>query len=555
MSTVAATAAAVGRRALYGDRLCSACLLRSTRQSTKFNGFPNQSLSRRTIHNGPLRAGRASGDATVASQFIQDYFSTNGALEQADQRPRIWSTFQSAAQRPQTESNDPRASGAILDRSVMPEDAGQSLKHIQSPLMPPPGTTNAASMETDVLPHRRRRRRKAVDIESSEEELPLDASNQLTTAAASLPASATFRRKFATYLSLSKPRLSFLILLTTTSAYSLFPIDPLLASTASAATTSFSTSQLTLLFLSAGTFLSCCCANTLNMLYEPKTDAMMSRTANRPLVRKLVSPRAAAVFAVLCGASGLLLLNYGTNPTVAGLSALNIFLYAGVYTPMKQLHVANTWVGAIVGGIPPLMGWAAASGETATSEHHGAADLLLSESSVGAWCLAGLLYAWQFPHFMSLSHGIREDYKRAGHQMLAWTNPARNARVALRYSIAMFPICGAMYWYGVVDPSFLVISTACNTWMLREAYRFWKHTGARGSAKGLFWASVWHLPLVLVGALVCKKGLWDGFFSKEEPISIYESDGEETLDADLNMRTKSPPPDINLAMMGFKRPT
>jgi heme o synthase len=488
----------------------------------------------------------------VAPQLIQDYFSANGALEQVDSRPKIWSKFQTAKQ---PEQNDAGSSGEGRDQLVMAEDAGQTLKHLRRPLIPSSGVANAASVEADVLPHRRRKRRKVVDTEPQEEQLPLDASNQLTTAAASLPASATFRRKFATYLSLSKPRLSFLILLTTTSAYSLFPIDPLLASTASAATTSFSTSQLTLLFLSVGTFLSCCCANTLNMLYEPRTDAMMSRTANRPLVRKLISPRAAAVFAVVSGASGLLLLYYGTNPTVAGLSALNIFLYAGVYTPMKQLHVANTWIGAIVGGIPPLMGWTAAAGEAATSEHHAATDLLFSESSLGAWALFCLLFAWQFPHFMSLSHGIREDYKRAGHKMLAWTNPARNARVALRYSIVMFPICGAMYWCGMVDPSFLVISTACNTWMLREAYRFWKYTGAKGSAKGLFWASVWHLPLVLVGALVCKKGLWDGFFSKDEPVSIYETNEEEAVDAKLNMKAKSTPPDINLAMMGFKRPT
>ncbi|ETI29115.1 protoheme IX farnesyltransferase [Cladophialophora carrionii CBS 160.54] len=411
----------------------------------------------------------------------------------------------------------------------------------------------------DVLPHRKRKRRKAA-LNPSEEPLPLDASSQLATAATAMPTSAFIRRRMATYLSLSKPRLSLLVVLTTTSAYSLYPIPDILSSMASPVTSTFSTSTLTLLFLTSGTFLSSACANTLNMLFEQRYDALMSRTRNRPLVRQLISPRAAAVFAFLCGASGLLLLGFGTNPTVAGLSALNIFLYAGVYTPMKRISAANTWIGAVVGGIPPLMGWCAAAGEVATSEHHSWQDLLFSEGSLGGWALAALLFAWQFPHFMSLSHTIRADYQNAGHQMLAWTNPARNARVALRYSIAMFPICGALYWGGYVDSGFLLVSTACNVWMAREAVRFWKQQGAGGSARGLFWASVWQLPLVLVGALVCKRGLWDGFFGANESASIYEEPELATDGSSLGMESpkslqRKPPPDINLAMMGFKRPT
>ena len=318
---------------------------------------------------------------------------------------------------------------------------------------------------------------------------------------------------------------------------------------------------MTLVFLTSGTFLSCACANTLNMLFEPKYDALMSRTRNRPLVRNLISPRAAALFALACGTSGLLLLGFGTNPTVAGLSALNIFLYAGVYTPMKRISPANTWVGAIVGGIPPLMGWCAAAGQAATSEHHSWQDLLLSEDSLGGWALAALLFAWQFPHFMSLSHTIREDYRNAGHKMLAWTNPARNARVALRYSLAMFPICGLMYWSGYVNPGFLAISTVCNVWMTREAIRFWKNQGAGGSARGLFWASVWQLPLVLVGALVCKTGIWDGFFRSDESVSIYDEDvvvgdGQPlAMEAANSVGKEQSTGGINLAMMGFKRPT
>ena len=243
------------------------------------------------------------------------------------------------------------------------------------------------------------------------------------------------------------------------------------------------------------------------MLYEPKWDAMMSRTKNRPLVRGLISPRGALLFAICSATLGTAALYYGVNPTVASLGAFNIFLYAGVYTPLKRISVLNTWVGALVGGIPPLMGWAAAAGQTATGSGDWK-ELLLGYENLGGWLLAALLVAWQFPHFMALSWTIRHEYKNAGYKMLSWTNPARNGRVALRYSLAMLPICVGLCAVGVTEWSFAVASAPVNLWMVREAYRFWKYEGLKGSARGLFWASVWHLPAVMVLAMVEKKGMW-----------------------------------------------
>lgn len=559
---------------LSGHRVCSACLARYLRPAAKPEILTRPTLhTRRKLHTGIFHDTKGhKGESTNPQSFVQDYFSANSSIERGWVKNGVL-----AAMRTLAESADgrERTRTALLEKeqsqgrrdldTALPSKNECSVAQVAASQNMQTEPTSAASIPNpdEVLPHRRRKQRKKgvePSTDAAEESLPLDASAQLSQAAASMPKSASFRRKLATYLSLSKPRLSFLILLSTTSAYSLYPIPELLSSTASSVGSSFSTSTLTLLFLTSGTFLSCACANTLNMLFEPKYDALMTRTRNRPLVRKLVSPRAAALFALLCGTSGLLLLGFGTNPTVAGLSALNIFLYAGVYTPMKRISAANTWVGAIVGGIPPLMGWCAAAGEAATSEHHSWQDLLFSEGSLGGWALAALLFAWQFPHFMSLSHTIREDYRNAGHKMLAWTNPARNARVALRYSLAMFPICGLIYWAGYVDSGFLVISTACNVWMTREAIRFWSKQGAGGSARGLFWASVWQLPLVLVGALVCKKGLWDGFLGTNEATSVYEEEDLEIDGQSLGMDsatdpTKTKPPDINLAMMGFKRPT
>lgn len=370
---------------------------------------------------------------------------------------------------------------------------------------------------TEELPHRRRKRLKeesASTASTAEHVIPPDASSRLSTISSALPET-SFRRRFATYLALTKPRLSFLIVLTTTTTYSLYPIPTFLAlDPALAPLPTLSTSTLTLLYLTTGTFLSCASANTLNMFFEPQHDAKMSRTRNRPLVRKLLTPRAALIFAFGTAVTGLTALYFGTNPTVAGLSALNIGLYAFVYTPLKRISVLNTWVGAIVGGIPPLMGWVAAAGQTATTGHDTWRDLLFGPDSAAGWLMAGILFAWQFPHFNALSHTIRDEYKNAGYRMLAFTNPARNSRVALRYSVLMFPICFGLWWTGVVNDGFLVGSTLINGWMAREAYRFWRLQGANGSARSLFWASVWHLPLLMVGSLVAKKGIWDGVWRR-----------------------------------------
>ncbi|KAF1827304.1 protoheme IX farnesyltransferase, partial [Dissoconium aciculare CBS 342.82] len=404
----------------------------------------------------------------------------------------------------------------------------------------------------EEAPHRRRKRLKdeaaaaanmtAAGTESSggEKQLPPDASSTLSQDAAAAPAK-SFRRVFSSYLALTKPRLAFLIVLTTTASYSIYPVPALLSTTVTSAP---SLSTLTLLFLTTGTFLAIASANTLNMLFEPQHDAKMSRTRNRPLVRGLVSSRAALIFAAATGAAGTVLLWYGVNPTTALLGATNIALYAFAYTPLKRIHPVNTWVGAIVGAIPPLMGWCAAGSQYVTSVPQAnssdggflsslvaeSSELLFTPAATGGWLLAALLFAWQFPHFFALSHAVRHEYAGAGYRMLTSTNIPMAARVSLRYSIAMFPICAALSWTGVTDPAFAMLSAGANGWMAKEAWRFWRLNGEKGSARALFWASVWQLPIVLVLAMVLKKGLlgrvWSGIFG-EEDILPEEWDDEE----------------------------
>lgn len=342
--------------------------------------------------------------------------------------------------------------------------------------------------------------------------MPLDASSQLSSLASS-SRSNSLKQRFYTYLSLSKPRLTALIVLTTTASYSLYPvaISPFAAH--------LSLSPWTLVTLTTGTALASASANAFNMLFEPKYDAKMSRTKARPLVRGLITSRAALLFAVLAGVSGTAVLWYGVNPTVAGLGALNILLYAGIYTPLKRLSVLNTWAGALVGGIPPLMGWAAAAGQALTARtgagiEPGWQDLLFASdgSSTGGWLLAGLLFAWQFPHFWALAYPLRHEYAAAGYKMLVSSNVPMAGRSALRYSLAMFPLTAGLCAAGVTGWWFAGASAVVNAWMTREAWQFWRRAGAGGSARGLFWASVWHLPLTLVLAMVAKRGVWERVF-------------------------------------------
>ncbi|KAK4912651.1 Protoheme IX farnesyltransferase, mitochondrial [Elasticomyces elasticus] len=363
-------------------------------------------------------------------------------------------------------------------------------------------------------PHRRRKRIKAeaTATEILDVPLPPDASSSLSRSAEAAPAR-SFRRAMSIYLALTKPRLAFLIVLTTTASYSIYPVPALLSTMATDAP---SLSTLTLLYLTSGTFLAIASANTLNMLFEPEHDAKMSRTRNRPLVRGLVSKRSALIFAVATGLVGVTLLWEGVNPTTAILGASNIALYAFAYTPLKRIHPVNTWVGAVVGAIPPLMGWCAAASQYSTTNAsvtnvasiwEESKELLFTEQAIGGWLLAALLFAWQFPHFFALSHGVRHEYASAGYRMLTSTNTPMAARVSLRYSLAMFPICAGLSYYQVTDPSFVVTSSLINGWMLKEAVRMWWYNAERGSARALFWASVWQLPIVLVLAMVQKRGL------------------------------------------------
>ncbi|OQO01035.1 hypothetical protein B0A48_13278 [Cryoendolithus antarcticus] len=469
----------------------------------------------------------------AGGKIERSYFWQNAGREQrVDERSYFW----------QNAFRDQRMEAAQVERENPVEVSASSTQERKAQSRTASITTaipSAVLPITEEPPHRRRKRlkeeAKAAEEAAANAPLPLDASAQLSEAASAAPAR-SLRRTMNTYLSLSKPRLAFLIVLTSTAAYSIYPVPALLSTSATAAP---SLSTLTLAFLTTGTFLTVASANTLNMLFEPSHDAKMSRTRNRPLVRGLISKRSALFFAIATGALGTATLWYGVNPTTSLLGASNIVLYSFIYTGLKRLHPINTWVGAIVGAIPPLMGWCAAASQYSTFAPLPSAtmlqnvwaesqELLFTEQAVGGWLLAALLFAWQFPHFFALSHAIRYEYAAAGYKMLTSTNIPMAARVSFRYSLLMFPICILLTTEGLTDPVFVVASTGINAWMVKEAWGFWRKNGEQGSARKLFWASVWHLPGVLVLAMVFKKGLvgrvWRGV--------VGEDDEEEWEDDD-----------------------
>ncbi|XP_067286750.1 protoheme IX farnesyltransferase, mitochondrial [Pseudorasbora parva] len=275
------------------------------------------------------------------------------------------------------------------------------------------------------------------------------------------------------YARLSKIKLTALVVTTAAAGFAMAPVpfDP-----------------VTFLMASIGTGLSSCTANSINQYFEVPFDSNMNRTKNRPLVRGQISPLHAVSFALACGIPGVTLLTLGVNPLTGFLGALNIFLYTCCYTPLKRLSIANTWVGAVVGAIPPIMGWTAATGSL----------------DLGALLLGGFLFSWQFPHFNALSWNLREDYSRGGYRMMSVTHPGLCKRVALRHSVGLIGLSALGPVLDVTTWTFPLVSLPINLYISFLAFRFYRH-GDRQNARKLFFCSLWHLPMLLLLALTCKK--------------------------------------------------
>lgn len=214
----------------------------------------------------------------------------------------------------------------------------------------------------------------------------------------------------------------------------------------------------------------------------------MKRTKNRVLVKGILSQQHALIFALAMGCTGVYALTYFNNGLTGFLGLFNIMVYAFAYTPLKRISIINTWVGAIVGAIPPLMGYTAA------------ANTIDYKSLI----LPIAVYLWQFPHFNSLSTYLNVDYKKAGYKMMAVEFPIFSRYVALTHTLLLFSINYFCYKLNMTSSEFQYLSLVANAVLTYYAYRFFISPNTKNS-KTLFFTTLIHLPILLSLILYYKK--------------------------------------------------
>jgi protoheme IX farnesyltransferase len=280
-------------------------------------------------------------------------------------------------------------------------------------------------------------------------------------------AMSSFERPWA-YVVLTKPDVTFLVVITTVAGFYL----------ASPAHLDWVLLMHTLL----GTTLVGAGTAAMNQYVERDMDAMMRRTSARPLPTGLLQPRDVLVFGLFTILAGAAWLALAVNLLASLLALATSVLYLGIYTPLKTRTTLATAVGAFPGAIPPLIGWAAARGSL----------------SAGAWVLFGILFFWQFPHFMAIAWMYREDYARAGIKMLPTVDPSGDATFsqivstsAVLVLVSLLPavigMAGIHYFFGA--PVLGMILLQVSLWANRQ------RTNVR--AKWLMHATVAHIPILL----------------------------------------------------------
>jgi protoheme IX farnesyltransferase len=274
----------------------------------------------------------------------------------------------------------------------------------------------------------------------------------------------------ADFLTLTKPRITTLIVLTTLAGYwegRTGPVDLLhLAQTL------------------AGTALVAAAAGTLNQVAEHRADAAMRRTAARPVASGRMRPGIAAAFGVLLLVVGSVWLWLAAGALASLLAVLTAASYLLAYTPLKKITPLATIIGAVPGAIPPMIGWAAVRGSLGP----------------GAWALFLIVFLWQMPHFHALAAIYRRDYEAAGFRMLTVIDPsgARAGRQAMLYALLLVPVSLLPAWIGIAGQVYGAGALAMSLWFLWASIRFMAQPDDLKRAHRLFRVSLLYLPLVMV---------------------------------------------------------
>jgi heme o synthase len=288
------------------------------------------------------------------------------------------------------------------------------------------------------------------------------------------------------YLQLTKPSLNIMVVFSSVISYLLAP-----------KVVAYSWEMIILLF--AGGFLVTGSANTINQVVEKDTDALMKRTASRPVAAGRMSATEGWIFAILTGATGVLILGLYFNWLSAGLAAFSLFLYAFVYTPLKKVSAIAVLVGAFPGALPCLIGWAAGN-DALFDAGHGLRDY-------GGWLLFGLQFLWQFPHFWAIAWVANVDYNKAGFRLLPGKEgPTKYTAIqTIVYSLLMIPVGLMFYFIQLSGMTSLVIVLLANFFLVFQCIRLYKESDAKAARRVMF-SSYIYLPIVFLALLVDKVG-------------------------------------------------
>lgn len=270
------------------------------------------------------------------------------------------------------------------------------------------------------------------------------------------------------YVELTKPRITFMVVVTSAGGY-------LLGAPGGG-------SLLDLLHTIFGTALVGSAASALNQWLERDTDGQMDRTKNRPLPSGRLAPTSALVFGIVVGLLGTGYLMLFVNTLTAGLGLTSLLLYVLAYTPMKRVSSLCTIVGAVPGALPPVMGWAAARDDLST----------------GAWVLFSVLFLWQMPHFLAIAWMHREDYRKGGQKMLPLFDPdgMRTGRQMVLYCLALLPVSLLPSVIGLTGDTYFVGALVLGmAYLAASGYAAAKRT--TGSARTLLRVSVVYLPILM----------------------------------------------------------
>ncbi len=275
------------------------------------------------------------------------------------------------------------------------------------------------------------------------------------------------REKLAAYLELSKPRIAFMLVLTAAAGF-------YLGSAKGFDVVLFVNTVIGITLLAFG-------VAALNQVWERKTDALMERTANRPLPTNKVSLTEAIVFGVsLCVVSEIYIAVL-VNVLTAILGAVVIVGYNLLYTPLKTKTSLSTAIGALPGALPPLMGFTASA----------------NEITLGAWTLFAILFLWQFPHFLAIAWMYKEQYAKAGIKMLPVVEPSGRitAQQIVVFTLMLLPISLAPYFLGMSGLIYLIGASVLGIWFLAASIKAARAKSVEQSRK-LLLVSVLYLPLL-----------------------------------------------------------